>query len=87
MLARRAGGASAFGAVEDAPRLDGVDVVRSMRAIPRHAAVPAVAVSAYGTEEDQRETFGAAPNWSQAASASTADSNSMVSRRCQSMVR
>jgi hypothetical protein len=37
----------------------GVDVVRGMRAIPRHAAVPAVAVSAYGTEEDQRETFGA----------------------------
>jgi PAS domain S-box-containing protein len=37
----------------------GIDVVRGLRAMPRHAAVPAVAVSAYGTEEDQRETFGA----------------------------
>lgn len=37
----------------------GIDVVRGLREVPRHAAVPAVAVSAYGTEEDQRETFGA----------------------------
>ena len=37
----------------------GIDVVRGLRAVPRHAAVPALAVSAYGTEEDQRETFGA----------------------------
>lgn len=41
------------------PGPGGVDVVRALRATPRHAGVPSVAVSAYGTEEDQRETFGA----------------------------
>ena len=41
------------------PGPGGVEVVRALRATPRHAAVPAVAVSAYGSEEDQRETYGA----------------------------
>jgi CheY-like chemotaxis protein len=37
-------------------RRGGTDVLLAMRAMARHAAVPAVAVSAYGTPDDRRQT-------------------------------
>jgi len=37
-------------------RRGGTDVLLAMRAMARHAGVPAIAVSAYGTQDDRRQT-------------------------------